>query len=426
MAAPGWAVRCEALGKQYRLGEGAGRPRSLYETLSDGLALLKRRPATPREELFWALKEVDFEIGQGEVVGVVGRNGAGKSTLLKILSRVTTPTEGRVILRGKLASLLEVGTGFHPELTGRENIFLNGTILGMRRREIERKFDEIVAFAEIERFLDTPVKRYSSGMYVRLAFAIAAHLEPDILIVDEVLAVGDLAFQAKCLGKMEDVAQHGRTILFVSHNLQAVQRLCARSLLLESGELIKEGETRAVLESYVARSGVGGRSSMWESAEGIGAGGVRLLRLEVSPGRTEAGRRPGGTRVFPTEAPIHVQFEVVLDSVPPGLCIGFDLVRPAGGTVLRSYHTDLDSGLQPKLRPGANILRCTIPGGLLHAGAYAVAPRIGIHNRSWLAHTDALVVFETLLTHGRSDFWSGVTERTRPGDIAPVLEWQRL
>jgi len=250
MAAPGWAVRCEELGKQYRLGEGAGRPRSLYETLSDGLALLKGRSAPPREELFWALREVDFEIGQGEVVGVVGRNGAGKSTLLKILSRITTPTEGRVILRGKLASLLEVGTGFHPELTGRENIFLNGTILGMRRREIERKFDAIVAFAEVERFLDTPVKRYSSGMYVRLAFAVAAHLDADILLVDEVLSVGDRSFREKSLGRMNEVSRSGRTVIFVSHDLGAVRSLCRSIMVLEQGEKVFQGEVSEGLVLY--------------------------------------------------------------------------------------------------------------------------------------------------------------------------------
>ena len=212
---------------------------------------LKRGVGQRSEEEFWALKDVSFEVKQGEVVGIIGRNGAGKSTLLKILSRITEPTEGRVTLRGRVASLLEVGTGFHPELTGRENIFLNGAILGMSKVEIKKKFDEIVAFAEVERFLDTPVKRYSSGMYVRLAFAVAAHLEPEILVVDEVLAVGDAEFQKKCLGKMKDVATGGRTVLFVSHNMGAVRNLCQQGILLEKGHLRNQGEIIKVTDSYL-------------------------------------------------------------------------------------------------------------------------------------------------------------------------------
>src|ERR1700682_2569479 len=233
-------IAVENLGKRYRIRH--QREGRRYVALRDVLASKLAsplwwfrqgaRPSTESTEDFWALKDVSFEVKQGEAVGIIGRNGAGKSTLLKILSRITEPTEGRVTLRGRVASLLEVGTGFHPELTGRENIFLNGAILGMTRLEIRRKFDEIVAFAEIEKFLDTPVKRYSSGMYVRLAFAVAAHLEPDILGVDEVLAVGDANFQRKCLGKMKDVAGHGRTILFVSHDMSAVRRLCRRAILL--------------------------------------------------------------------------------------------------------------------------------------------------------------------------------------------------
>ena len=211
-------------------------------------------PPSPRED-FWALKDVAFEINQGEVVGIIGRNGAGKSTLLKILSQITEPTKGRIEIEGRVASLLEVGTGFHPELTGRENIYLNGAILGMKRAEIKRKFDEIVSFAEIEKFLDTPVKRYSSGMYVRLAFAVAAHLEPEILIVDEVLAVGDAEFQQKCLGRMDAVAKSGRTVLFVSHNLQAVSGLTSRCLLLSSGAVVGDGDTHAILSAYLCHDG---------------------------------------------------------------------------------------------------------------------------------------------------------------------------
>ena len=262
---PNPIIRIENLGKKYLLHHRREGSRGLRHVLND--ALTKRfRPRTqePRpepappagEEEFWALSEVSFEVNQGEVVGVIGRNGAGKSTLLKILSRITVPSTGRVTLRGRVASLLEVGTGFHPELTGRENIFLNGAILGMTQVEIKRKFDEIVDFSEVERFLDTPVKRYSSGMYMRLAFAVAAHLEPEILIVDEVLAVGDTQFQQKCLGKMGEVAtQKGRTVLFVSHNLAAVQKLCGECKLLEAGRLVKQGPPAEVIRAYLDLSG---------------------------------------------------------------------------------------------------------------------------------------------------------------------------
>lgn len=257
------AIRAQGLGKQFTI----GGPQERYKTLRDTLTDLTLAPARgirnvlrgehhprPKTETFWALRDVSFEVRRGEVVGIVGRNGAGKSTLLKVLSRITEPTEGYAELRGRVGTLLEVGTGFHPELTGGENIYLNGTILGMKRAEIERKFDEIVEFAEVERFIDTPVKHYSSGMYLRLAFSVAAHLDPEILIVDEVLAVGDAQFQKKCLGKMEDVASAGRTVLFVSHNMAAVRSLCSQTILLRSGQVTAIGPTDQVIGQYLASS----------------------------------------------------------------------------------------------------------------------------------------------------------------------------
>jgi len=244
----------EGIGKRYRLGQSVR-----HDTLRDAIMhcvhsrkLGRIRVADAAEDHFWALKDISFEIARGEVVGIIGKNGAGKSTLLRILTRITPPTEGRIRLRGRVASLLEVGTGFHPELSGRENIYMNGAILGMRRDEIKLKFDEIVAFSEVEKFLDTPVKRYSSGMYVRLAFAVAAHLEPEILLVDEVLAVGDAVFQKKCLGKIAEVSTSGRTVLFVSHNMAAVQQLTSRSILLADGKLVADAETHHVVASYLA------------------------------------------------------------------------------------------------------------------------------------------------------------------------------
>lgn len=252
-------IRVENLGKKYRIQH---QQRERYTALRDVIAhraksLFRSKspapnPQSPSQEDFWALKDVSFEIKQGDIVGIIGRNGAGKSTLLKVLSRITEPTTGRVAIKGRIASLLEVGTGFHPELTGRENIYLNGAILGMSRAEVARKFDEIVDFAEIEKFLDTPVKRYSSGMYMRLAFAVAAHLEPEILVVDEVLAVGDAKFQKKCLGKMGEVAKQGRTILFVSHNMLAVKKLCPIALMLKNGELASSGESQVIINRYLS------------------------------------------------------------------------------------------------------------------------------------------------------------------------------
>ena len=245
------AIRAEGLGKRYRIGE-RERYRALRDTLVEAVrAPLRWRRRASNADTIWALREVSLEVEQGEVLGVIGHNGAGKSTLLKILSRITEPTEGRAEVHGRVGSLLEVGTGFHPELTGRENIFLNGAILGMKRSEITRRFDDIVAFAEVERFIDTPVKRFSSGMYLRLAFAVAAHLEPEILLVDEVLAVGDAAFQKKCLGRMSDVAREGRTVLFVSHNLPSVEKLCRRVVVIEGGRVAMEGEPAACIATYL-------------------------------------------------------------------------------------------------------------------------------------------------------------------------------
>ena len=285
-------IRVENLGKQYRIGRREVRYATLRESLVQAavspINRLRRalnpngNGSTDSERHIWALKDVGFEVKPGEVVGIIGRNGAGKSTLLKILSRVTEPTEGKVDLYGRVGSLLEVGTGFHPELTGRENIYLNGAILGMSRREISRNLDAIIAFAEIEKFADTPVKRYSSGMYLRLAFAVAAHLEPEILLVDEVLAVGDATFQKKCLGKMQDVSQQGRTVLFVSHNMAAVENLCKRTIWIADGQVKQDGDTREVIRAYLNSFDATDKQTTDLAAvrEREGTGDVRFLKME--------------------------------------------------------------------------------------------------------------------------------------------------
>jgi lipopolysaccharide transport system ATP-binding protein len=323
------ALRVEGLGKRYRVGRivdptAPGRSALVRRLLSPFHYLLATLREPDEAELIWALRSVSFEIGHGEVVGIIGQNGAGKSTLLKLLSRITEPTEGRALIYGRVGSLLEVGTGFHPDLTGRENVYLNGAILGMRRSEIDSKFDEIVAFAGVERFIDTQVKRYSSGMYVRLAFAVAAHLEPEILIVDEVLAVGDVAFQNKCLGKMSDVAAEGRTVLFVSHNMTAVQRLCQRVLFLRNGTVVSDATTDEGVAVYLDSLEKSSAESLAVRSDRNGRGQIRLQRIVLSAGDDESAPiRTGG--------PVRLTFE--LSGMMPGLFCNFTVYDRYGQAV---------------------------------------------------------------------------------------------
>jgi lipopolysaccharide transport system ATP-binding protein len=357
-------ISAENVGKRYRLRHQARQP---YATLRDTLTAQVRRllciesntneVGSFTDEDFWALKDISFEIDSGDVVGIIGRNGAGKSTLLKILSRITEPTSGRVRLRGRVASLLEVGTGFHPELTGRENIFLNGAILGMTKREIRRRFDEIVDFAEVERFLDTPVKHYSSGMYVRLAFAVAAHLEPEILVVDEVLAVGDAGFQKKCLGKMTGLSRGGRTVLFVSHNIQAVSALCDCGIYLQDGRLAFAGPIAETVAQYMLSS----RGSITGiKYSGPLDGVVRFSELKIN------GRSGEGITVSPSK---EIYFEVRGFSDR-----GFSSFRMA----LAVYRSDMrvfttrDVGPNQPLREGEFIFRVSVPGYLLRPGIHTL------------------------------------------------------
>nr|WP_319375685.1 ABC transporter ATP-binding protein [uncultured Methanoregula sp.] len=281
-----YAIRVSHIGKKYNI----GGPQEKYHTLRDAIVNSIRAPfkgfhRPPQNKGFWALKDISFDVEHGEIVGIIGRNGAGKSTLLKILSRITTPTEGKVELFGRVGSLLEVGTGFHPEMTGRENIFLNGSILGMKKTDIEQKFDEIVKFSEIEKFIDTPVKRYSSGMYIRLAFSVAAHLEPEILVVDEVLAVGDAAFQKKCLGKMGEVANEGRTVLFVSHNMGSIRNLCNCGVLLDGGQIKKIGEMDEVVEQYLdVNNPIYNKKQLSERKDRLGSGNIQATKFIARDG----------------------------------------------------------------------------------------------------------------------------------------------
>ncbi len=353
-------IEIKEISKRYRLGQiGLTSLRAELERR------LRRGGRVESPEDFWALRDVSFDVQPGEVVGIVGRNGAGKSTLLKILSEITEPTSGEIVLRGRTASLLEVGTGFHPELSGRDNIFLNGAILGMRRAEIARKFDEIVAFAEVDAFIDTPVKRYSSGMYVRLAFAVAAHLEPEILVIDEVLAVGDHAFQQKCLGKMNDVARReGRTVLFVSHNMAAVSRLCSRAVQLEGGRLSAVGPAPEIVERYLARA-ADVRSEWRRPADRAARGKVSFLAGRVLDAREQP------VAVLSQESPITIELECAEHAVAAPWVLRISVYDRQGHELFSTHDTETPHPRQP--RPGATLrARCTLPGALLRPGLYQV------------------------------------------------------
>jgi len=357
------AIQAEGISKQYRIGQFNAAYHTLRDTVSLGAQRVMGRREEAEEREIWALKDVSFQVAEGEVLGIIGRNGAGKSTMLKILTRITTPTEGRAEIRGRVGSLLEVGTGFHPELTGRENIYLNGAILGMRRSEIRRKFDDIVEFSGVEKFLDTPVKRYSSGMYVRLAFSVAAHLEPEVLLVDEVLAVGDFEFQRRCLGRMEDLSQSGRTVVFVSHNLQAISRLCDRALLLEHGRATMDGASKDVVAHYLQTSGGAGSVVEWpdpEQAPGTSVVRLRSVRVVDESGTTVNHvdiRRPVG---------IEIAFHVFREGRP--IVPKVKLVDQQGDVAFNAM--DTDSRWDQACRPGDHVTTAWIPGNFLNEGLY--------------------------------------------------------
>jgi lipopolysaccharide transport system ATP-binding protein len=406
------SVSVRDVGKCYTLLHNAERHSTLAETM---LWRLKHLGRTGQKELFWALREVSFDICRGEAVGIIGRNGAGKSTLLKLLSRITEPTTGTIDLYGPVGSLLEVGTGFHPELTGRENIYLNGAILGMRRREIDRKFDEIVAFAEVERFLDTPVKRYSSGMYVRLAFAVAAHLNPEILVVDEVLAVGDAQFQKKCLGKMGEVAsQEGRTVLFVSHNMTAVQSLCNRAIWLESGALRADGGAKEVVPQYLKSSFSPRCEQSWDDpSTGPGNAKVKLRRVAVRP----EGRADNG--LIDTHTPLVLEFDYW--NLAEGARLNLSVVVKSEDGLPVFNTAPLDERLWFGRAFPAGLFRSSvrIPGDLLNDGTHRVLLYIVEDQSVVLSRHEDLLVFEVIEQPGERQNWYGKWE----GAVRPRLQW---
>jgi lipopolysaccharide transport system ATP-binding protein len=408
------AIRVAGLGKEYQLGARERGHTTFREALSGALwapfRRLRQLSGAPEPDgSFWALRDVSFDVEPGEVVGIIGRNGAGKSTLLKVLSQITEPTTGEIELTGRVASLLEVGTGFHQELTGRENIYLNGAILGMSRVEIKRKFDEIVAFAEVEKFLDTPVKRYSSGMYVRLAFAIAAHLEPEILIVDEVLAVGDAEFQKKCLGKMGEVARGGRTVLFVSHNMALVNTLCRSCVYLFGGELAYRGPSAAAVALYLNRA-----QAAEEESGALPFEDADLSVVEFAPVGADGVPRT----TFATSEPVHLGVGYTIHTPRSGLRVGIDVCEAQTGTTL--FRTFDDDGGPRHREAGTYRAVCVIPPNLLKPGAYQIKLQIGIHNVRWI--TSERIVRRIALEHvGGVNATYGDT--ARPGLIMPMIDW---
>lgn len=415
------AIRVEGLGKRYRLGERAPY-KTIRETITRAAAAPFRalgnraRVETPPQnsQHIWALKDVSLEVKRGEAVGIVGRNGSGKSTLLKILARITEPTTGWAEIHGRVGALLEVGTGFHPELTGRENVYLNGAILGMSKAEIRRRFDEIVAFAEIEKFIDTPVKRYSSGMYVRLAFAVAAHLEPEILLVDEVLAVGDVQFQRKCLSKMTGVLEEGRTVAFVSHSANAVQVLCRRAILLDAGHVVCDGLSESVIYSYIGRSTSHRMRCVWEEpSRRPGNEHVRLRSVEVQP----AGEQLPAAITTDAEFVIQMEYEVSKE----GVCVGATVVLYTGdGMCVLSSMTNHDREWHRRPRPvGIYRSRCSFPGSLLSEGEYSVSVILWEDDYRLVCREDRVVSFQVrdggLVRGDYQGGWGGV--------VRPLLRW---
>ncbi|MEI6040060.1 MAG: polysaccharide ABC transporter ATP-binding protein [Candidatus Berkelbacteria bacterium] len=401
-------IKIEKISKRYMIGRNES-----YYSLRDQIANFFSFKKRPKSEEFWALKNINLEIKKGETIGIIGRNGAGKSTLLKVLSQITPPTTGRIQMHGRVASLLEVGTGFHPELTGRENIFLNGAILGMSRAEIKRKFDDIVAFAEIGSFLDTPVKKYSSGMYVRLAFAVAAHLEPEILIVDEVLAVGDAKFQKKSLGKMSDIAHEGRTVIFVSHNMASIKALCSRAIVLEHGKKVFDGDTLSAVGRYEGRD-KGKRSVIeWTKTTAPRLKSARLLEVGILSDNQNVGVD------LSSEKPIqvYIKFEMTSDEDEIGATV--DLFNENGDVIFSSIGNNEPDWHMKKRPKGVYVSTCEIPANILRDGPYSVSILL------WSGFYEDSIREEGVLNFNihEEGLIQGDYPRGGVGIINPLLKW---
>ncbi len=406
-------IKVENLSKVYELGE------TSHNSLRDAVAGFFRKPFSKnKKQTIHALKDINFEVNEGETLGVIGNNGAGKSTLLKILSRITKPTTGEIELHGRVGSLLEVGTGFHNELSGRENIFLNGAILGMKRAEIENKFDEIVAFSEIEKFLDTPVKHYSSGMYMRLAFAVAAHLEPEILIVDEVLAVGDMAFQRKCLRKMREVSEKGRTVIFVSHDMQSISRLCSRVIWLKGGEMMREGETNDVIAAYLHEQMQTSAEKYWDDAQnapGNEFAVLRRVRICDENGETAAA----------IDIRRSVSIEMTFEILREGKIIipNFHLFNEQGICIFVAHDWQSEWRKLPR-RCGVYISKMTIPGNFLAEGTIFVTVAATTYEPLEVQFVENETVSFTVVDSLDGDSARGDYAGNLPGVVRPVFDWE--
>lgn len=414
-----YSVEVNNIGKRYRIGAAPASYRTFRETLMETLSRPKNRlhGKMTDENSFWALDDISFRVNQGEAVGIIGRNGAGKSTLLKVLSRITEPTKGEARIVGRVGSLLEVGTGFHPELTGRENIYLNGAILGMKRSLIDSKLDEVIAFSEVETFIDTPVKRYSSGMYLRLAFSVAAHLEPEILIVDEVLAVGDAEFQRKCLGKMSSVAGEGRTVLFVSHNMSAILRLTTRTLVLEKGKLALDAPSPEAVDYYLMNGFTDGGEKRWR-AEEIPASAQPFLPVALRV-MNEQGNISDTIRS--TES-MTIEFEYELLEAITGLRVGIYLLSTRGEFIFTSFDVDdellfTEHGVREK---GTYISRCCLPADLLNEGRYVIGINASTFRIKRYFHDEQAISFNVDATAAPGTQWT----EARAGMIRPKLRWE--
>jgi lipopolysaccharide transport system ATP-binding protein len=412
------AISVDSLSKKYRIGSRLEKYKTLRETIAKvfSATVSRIRNRNRGKEIIWALKDVSFEIKRGQVVGIIGRNGAGKSTLMKILSRITEPTSGFADIYGRIGSLLEVGTGFHGDLTGRENVYLSGAIMGMRKNEIVRKFEEIVSFAEMEKFIDTPVKRYSSGMYMRLAFAVAAHLESEILLVDEVLAVGDAPFQKKCLGKMEDVSKKGRTVLFISHNMAAVQNLCTRAIVLAEGRNIFDSTAPEAIDYYLRANG----SDAWLN-EKQGKNGCPLVADEVievdSLWIKQDNREPLS---FLTNRPVTLGIRYRIRRKTSGLRIGFDLYAADNILVFRSFCDDMHGkAFLPLHEEGVYCAEAIIPENFLNEQEYRIELAVGIHMIRWISKGEHSLRFHMLSVDGVNKAYAD----KRPGIVLPELTW---